>query len=121
MANPNIVNVASIFGRTNLLALTATQSANPQTLVTGVLNKVLKVNSVYATNVTGTSTHDVSVAVRRSSVDYYLSFTISVPGDSTLIVVSKDTAVYLEENDSIVAFASSSGVIHCIASFEEIA
>lgn len=117
MAAPNIVNVASILGRTNLLACTT----SAQTLVTGVANKVLKVNSIYATNITGSSTHDVSVAVRRSSVDYYLSFTISVPGDATLIVVSKDTAVYLEENDSIVAFASSNSVIHCVASFEEIA
>jgi len=117
MANPNIVQVSSILGKTAFLAVTT----SAQTLVSGVANKILKINSVFATNITGTSTHDISVALRRSGVDYYLSYTISVPGDATLVVVSKDTAVYLEENDSLVALASSNSVIHCIASYEEIA
>lgn len=116
MANPNIVNVSSILGKTSFLALTT----GDQTLVAGAANKILKINSVYASNITGSNTHDVTVWVRRSSVDYYLSFTVSVPGDATLIVISKDTSVYLEENDLLMAKASSNSVLHAIASYEEI-
>lgn len=116
MANPNIVQVSSILGKTAFLVCSTTEG----TLVAGVTNKVLKINSIYATNITGASTHDVSVAIKRGGVNYWLSFTISVPGDATLIVVSKDTAVYLEETDSIIALASSASVIHCVVSYEEI-
>ena len=41
MANPNIVNVTSIFGKTDTFALTTT-SAN---LVTATANTVFKINS----------------------------------------------------------------------------
>ena len=41
--------------------------------------------------------------------DYYLASTVSVPADSTLIVLGKDAPIYLEENHTIRGGASAAG------------
>jgi hypothetical protein len=38
-----------------------------------------------------------------------------------LVVVDRNSPVYLEEGDSIQVVASAAGVIHVVASYEEIA
>jgi hypothetical protein len=58
MANPNIVNVSSILGKTDTFALT-TSSAN---LVTATANTVFKINSILVTNIDGSSAADVTIA-----------------------------------------------------------
>ena len=40
---------------------------------------------------------------------YHLAKTVSVPADSTLIVLGKDAPIYLEEGDKIQALASAAG------------
>jgi hypothetical protein len=119
MANPNIAPAASIFGRSQALALTTTA----QTLTTVVpTNRIYKVNSLIVANINGGSAADVSVLWRDSSagVDYYLAFTIAVPNYATLVVISKDTQIYLEEGDYIQAFASANSFLHATVSYEEI-
>ena len=51
---------------------------------------------------------------------FALVSTVAVAADSTLVVVTKDTAIYSLENSSIGVFASASGdlVFHC--SWDEI-
>jgi hypothetical protein len=51
-------------------------------------------------------------------VDYPLASTITVPADASLIVVSKDISVYLEEGDAIRCLASSNGNIVATCSYE---
>lgn len=120
MAAPNIVNVSAIYGKTVGAAVT--------TSLTSVLtnssgsNKVFKINSIIAANIDGINNADLSVTVyKNATTDYYLASTISVPADSTLVVASKDTPFYLEENDSIRALANANGDIHIIISYEELA
>ena len=57
MANPNIVNVATINGKTDVFALT-TSSAN---LVTATANTVFKINSILISNVDGSNAADVTI------------------------------------------------------------
>ena len=45
---------------------------------------------------------------------------IDVPAETTLVVVSKDTQIYLEENDKITVTASSASFLQAICSYEEI-
>lgn len=118
MAAPNIVNVTTITGKTTTLAVTTSATA----IVTNTAGsgKVLKVNSLYITNIDGTNIADVSVDFYRASVAYYLASTITVPADATLIVISKDTSIYLEEGDSIRCLASADGDLQAICSYEEI-
>ena len=119
MANPNIVNVSTILGKTVGLAVSTTTSA----IVTNSSgsNKIFKINSLIISNIDGAASADITVEVfKNQSTNYYLAYTISVPADATLVVISKDTAIYLEENDSIRVLASAAGDLHAICSYEEI-
>lgn len=118
MAAPNIRNLSTITGKTAVQAVTTSATA----IVTnsGGSNKVFKINSLIISNIDGTNAADITVDVFRSSVAYRLAYTITVPADATLVVISKDTAIYLEEGDSLRCTASSAGDLEAICSYEEI-
>ena len=119
MAAPNIVNVTSIFGKTIGAALGT--SANTD-ILTCPSNKVLKVNTVLVANVDGTNAADLNVYFYDSSAAarYALSSTINVPSDTSVVIVGKDNPIYLEESDQIESWASASGDLEIIISYEEI-
>lgn len=120
MANPNIVSVTNIYGKTVGAALT-TSSADILTN-SAASGKVFKVNSVYVSNVDGTNNGTVSVTFYDASAttSYYLADVIVVPAASTLVIVSKESFIYLEEGDKIAAFASNNDYLQIIISYEEI-
>jgi len=119
MAAPNIVNVTSIYGKTMGAALGT--SANTDILTCGS-NKVLKINSIIVANVDGTNNADVTVGFYDSSAAarYKLANTITVAADSTLVVLGKDSPIYLEESDQIEASASAASDLNIIISYEEL-
>jgi uncharacterized protein YajQ (UPF0234 family) len=118
MAAPNIVNVTAIYGKTSVSNVTTT----PSDIVTNsaASGKVFKINSLVVANIDGTTSADITASVYRSNVEYKLANTISVPADAALVVVSKDTSVYLEEGDSIRLTASANGDLQAVCSYEEI-
>ena len=118
MANPNIVNVTDIKGKTAVLAVTTSITAivsNPE-----ASGAVYKINTLIVSNIDGTASVDATVDLFRSSVSYSMASTISVPADSTLIVLSKDTGIYLEEGDSIRILSSANGDLQAVCSYEVI-
>ena len=119
MAAPNIVNVTSIFGRTAHLNLTTSS----QSVVANASNsnKVFKINSIIVTNVDGSASADVTVNFNNAGTTFAIASTISVPADSVLVVLDKDSSIYLEENDAIHALASANGDLVIHISYEEIA
>lgn len=116
MAAPNVVNVATITGKTAVQAVGT--SATAIVTNTGGSGKVFKVNALYVSNVDGATAADVNVDLFRSSVAYHVAKTVSVPADATLDVISK--AIYLEEGDSLRLTASASGDLEAVCSYEEI-
>lgn len=118
MANPNIVNVTDIRGKTAVQSVLG--SANAIVENTAASGKVIKINSLTVANVDGTNAADITVDLFRSSTSYKIANTISVPADSTLVVISKDTAIYLEEGDSLRCLASATGDLQAVCSYEEI-
>ena len=119
MAAPNIVNVTSIYGKTKGAALGTTTTTQ---ILSCPSNKVLKINTIIVSNVDGTNNADATVYFYDSSAAarYALASTITVPADTTLVVVGKDNPIYLEESDEIEAGASASGDLQIIISYEEI-
>jgi predicted secreted protein len=122
MAAPNIVNVTSIIGKSATLALTT----SAQTLLNNAASsgKVLKINSLYVANIDGGNAADVTV-------NYYpqdditgtavaIASTISVPADSTLVIIDKNATIYLEEDRSLGALASANSDLVAVISYEEI-
>jgi hypothetical protein len=120
MANPNIVSVTNIYGKTVGAALT-TSSADILTN-SASSGKVFKVNSVYVSNVDGNINATVNVLFYDNSTtsSFYLANLIVVPAASTLVIVSKDSFIYLEEGDKIAALAGSADDLQIIISYEEI-
>ena len=119
MAAPNIVNVTSIYGKTMGAALGTTLTT---TLLTCASNKVLKINSIIVANVDGTNAADASITFYDSSAtaSYRLASTVSVPADSTLIVIGKDSPIYLEESDEIRGGAGAASDLEITISYEEL-
>ena len=120
MENPNIVNVATINGKSVGAAL-GTGSAD---IVTNASSsgKVFKVNSILISNVDGTNAADASVSFfdNGTSTSFSIIKTITIPADASLEVLGKNTSIYLEEGDKITALASAAGDLEIIVSYEEI-
>jgi len=130
MANPNIVNVTTIYGKTTYLTPGGTTALVllPNAASSG---KVFKINQIVAANVNGSAAVDTTVsiysngAVAQGSAPsggtaYPIVSTISVPADASLIVTDKTTAIYLEEGTSItVTSGTASGITYSI-SYEDI-
>jgi len=123
MTAPNIVNVATITGKTATVALTTT---NATVLVNNAAssNKVFKINMIQVANVDGTNACDITVDVHSADdgagTAYSLVATASVAADSSLVVLDKNTAIYLEEDKSITATAGTASDLEVIVSYEEI-
>ena len=124
MANPNIVNVTSILGKTTYLTPANTNAA-VLLANSASSNKIFKINSLIAANVDGTSAVDCTVAVNSlangSGTGYPIVSTVSVPADASLIVIDKSNSFYLEEDKSIVVTSGSASDLTFVISYEEIA
>lgn len=117
MAAPNIVNVTTIFGRTQFQQLTTTLA---NVVTNGATSgNVLKINDVQIANYT-TSSIQANVTVGRGTTNFFLAGNMAVPANSTLIVIAKDTAIYMEEGDYLGANASSATAAHITCSYEVI-
>jgi hypothetical protein len=123
MAAPNIVNVATITGKTDQVSLTTT-SATAVVSNTAASGKVFKINSLIVSNVDGTSAADITVSVYSEDdiggTATELVSTVSVPADASLVVIDKNTALYLEEDMSIGATAGTADDLKVVVSYEEI-
>ena len=125
MANPNIVNVATINGESVGYNLTATTTT---TLMTVSAGKVLKINRITCANVDGTNAADLSLSVVKAnftsagvtdfdtSGTFFLAKTVSVPADATLVVL--DTPIYLMEADVLKGGASVASDLDLFISYE---
>jgi hypothetical protein len=123
VANPNIVNVTAIYGKSAVVDLTTTNA----TLVvenTAASGKVLKINSLIISNVDGTNAADITISLYSEDniggTATQIVSTVSVPADASLVVIDKNTSIYLEEDKSIGATAGSASDLKVVVSYEEI-
>ena len=122
MANPNIVNVTTINGNTTYLAPANTSAA---VLLSNAASSatVYKVDMIQATNVTGTAatvTVSINNAAAGAGTAYRVAYQISVPANSSLIVIDKSTSFYLTENTSIVVTSGTASAIEYVCTYESI-
>lgn len=122
MANPNIVNVTSIYGSTSYLVPTTT-TATTWTALTPAAGTVNKINSMIAANVTSTAatvTVSINSATAGGGTAYRVTYQTSIPGNASLMVVDKSTMIYVGEAQSIVVTSGTTNSIEMVASFEAI-
>jgi len=119
MANPNIVNVTTIYGKSVQAELTTTLTTEIIAAVT--TGHVYKINSITVANIDGTNAADVSVFITKSGGSpIAIASTISVPADASLSLIDKNSGFYLEEGDNIEAGASANGDLTITISYEDI-
>jgi hypothetical protein len=130
MANPNIVNVTTIYGTTTYYTPSGTTAV---VLLANAASsgKVYKINQIVAANVNGSSAVNATVAIYTNGAvaqgsapaggtAYPIVSTVAVPATASLIVVDKTTAIYLQEGTSIsVTSGTASGITYSI-SYEDI-
>jgi len=123
VAAPNIVNVATITGKTNVVDLTST-SATSVVSNAASSGKVFKINSLIVSNVDGTNNADITInlysAAAIGGTATQICSTVTVPADSSLIVIDKTSGIYLEEDKSIGAIAGAANDLKVVCSYEEI-
>lgn len=129
MANPNIVNVTTIYGTTTYLTPSGTSAVVllPNAASSG---KVFKINQIVVANTTASAANTtVSIytngAVAQGSAPsggtaFPVASAISVPGNASLIVVDKTTAIYLQEGTSITVTSGTSSALTYSISYEDI-
>ena len=127
MANPNIVNVTSIYGGNASWNLSNTLTA---TLLNVSADVLVKVNSIICANVDGTNdatlnlyidgvgTTVTGVTGASLATAIYLAKTVNVPADDILVVIDKP--IYLMENDILKGGASAASDLDLFMSYEVI-
>jgi len=114
MANPNIVNVSSIYGESIGEALTTTVDTD---IMTVAANKLVKINFISVTNTHASTAVDVTVKIVKAGFTsdgiasgednagtFALASTVNLPADDVLIVLEKP--IYLMELDVLEGGAS---------------
>ena len=123
MAAPNIVNVTTITGKTDVVSLTTT-SAVEVVSNAAASGKVFKINSLTVANVDGSAAADITISLYSEDdiggTATEIVSTISVPADATLVVIDKNNSIYLEEDKSIGATAGTADDLKVTVSYEEI-
>lgn len=123
MAAPNIVGVTTITGITTFVNLSTTNATN---IVSNPADSgaVYKINTIIAANIDGTSIANITVKIHDAAAgagsSVPIANTIDVAADSTLVVLDKASAIYLEENRSISATASAADDLSITCSYEEV-
>ena len=132
MANPNIVNVTSIYGNTAYVSPSATSVSvawtyNGSTSLTGLTpasGTVNRVTSIVVSNVTA-SAANATIAIANnatygSGTPYYIAYQISVPPNASVIVTDKTTSFYVTESQSVGVTSGTSSALAYTATFEAI-
>jgi hypothetical protein len=122
MANPNIVNVTSIYGTTGYL-IPSTTAATTWTALTPAAGTVNKIDNIVAANVTAsaaTVTVAINSAAAGAGTNYRLIYQVTVPINAAIVIVDKSTAFYLGEAQSIVVTVGTASAIELTASYEAI-
>ena len=114
MANPNIVNVTSIYGTTYVQAVAIT----PTAIATAASNTVVKLDALYVGNIDTAASYKLTVDLYRSSTAYNILYQVSIPAGAGLDVLSK--SIYLQEGDSLRLTADTVSKLQAVASGEVI-
>jgi hypothetical protein len=105
MATPNLVNVTSV---TPFLINGSVTTSNVD-VIDVPADKVYKINTIVIANIDGTNSADVTIkASTTDGANYYnIAAGVAVPAKSTLVVIDKNSQLYLDETDLLNLSASA--------------
>lgn len=120
MAAPNIVNTATMTLEVAGGALTTAAATIVNNAISS--NKVVKIVSLYVSNIDGTNSADVTINFYTQDdiggTAYAIASTVAVAADSTLVVIDENSPVYLEEDNSLGGLASANNDLEYVVSYQ---
>lgn len=117
MANPNVFNGSSLYG--NIAIAVATTSYANLVQNPSSSGSLYKIKSLTVTN-SCTSPVAMSVQLNQAGTNNFIAANIAVPTSAVLVILAKDTELYLLENSSLQINASSASYITVTASWDQI-
>ena len=118
MSAPNLATVSTITAKSVKAALVTTGTD----VLTNAADsgKVFKVNNIVVGNIDGTKVKLRLTGVLSGITAQSIFQGISVPAAASLILIDKNTAIYLEENDILHILASADNDLVVMVNYEEI-
>lgn len=118
MASPNLISPNTKYGKTTGTTISTAVTvlvSNPQGS-----NKVYKINSLYVANIDNSVLARASVDFFRLTTSIRLVDRMEIGAGDTLVAVTQDSTLYLEEGDSLRCYADQNDLIHAVLSYEVI-
>ena len=123
MAAPNLASPTTITGKTTYLTLANTTETD--LLVNAASSgKALRVTMVTLANIDGVSSVDATVRIYTAAsggTGHALASTVTIPADATVVLLGRDSSVWLEEDRRLTVTASAGGDLAVVCSYEEVA
>lgn len=127
MANPNIVNVATILANVRSLLFTTSSSPFAVPIVSNPANSntVIKVNMLMVSSLDPTNAREMTVRIHptadpSSSAGNTIIANVNIPAKASLVVLDKSTSIYLLEDQSLSGTANTANLLSVTCSWEEI-
>jgi hypothetical protein len=118
MANVNLKSLTTVLGENANIADIPTSASG---IVTCGSNQVLKVNSLYITNIDGSNTANITADLHNgSTVLSHFAKNLTIGAGGTVNIITSETPIYLTENQTIRLTASASGDLSGFISYERI-
>ena len=124
MANTNISNVSTVVGVTTAIKIANANNFGGNVLLSNAAasGAVYKINSIIASNVDGSNNADISINYMASAAgighSYGVCKSMVVSAGSNLVILGKDSPVYLTENTSLCCAASAADDVDVLISYE---
>ena len=121
MTAPNMLALNSITGSNAILNLSV--NTEVQLLSNGAASSQLyKVNCIFVSNVDGTNPFTITLkyypAAALGGTATVIASTVSIPANSTIILLDKDAHLYMPENTSLGVTASTGNKLDVTCTYE---
>lgn len=121
MTAPNAVNPTKIYLKSTGLILIGA-SGSPTTILTNSSSsgKVFKINTIRFVNFDASVTYDGTLLLNKNGGGALVYGFHTIPAKAVVKFFGKDETLYLEENDVLTAYGSTTGKLNVIASYEDL-
>jgi hypothetical protein len=118
MANVNLKSLTTVLGENASIADIPTTASG---IVSCGNNQVLKINSLYVSNIDGTNSATITADLHNGSnvLNHFVKGT-SVGAGGTVNIITSEAPVYVNEGQSVRLTASASGDLSGFISYERI-
>lgn len=121
MAAPNLNAPTTITGKT--VYVTPANTSETALLTNAAnSNRALRLTALTVANLTAGSA-DITVSLYSAAsggTEFRLASTVAVPGYATLVVLGRDSSVWVEEDRRITVKASAANALTIVLSYEEV-